>query len=63
MVIGPRIVKFSSIGEPRNICPRNTWLVTIGLFLIYTGLWGFYAACNIPIVDLRLEYGMEGIAY
>ena len=23
----------------------------IGLFLIYTGFWGFYAACNIPIIS------------
>ena len=52
MVLGPRIGKFSSSGEPRNIGPRNPWLVTIGLFLIYTGFWGFYAACNIPIFDL-----------
>jgi ammonia channel protein AmtB len=27
------------------------WLVTVGLFLIYTGFWGFYAACNIPIIS------------
>jgi ammonia channel protein AmtB len=25
--------------------------VTIGLFLIYTGFWGFYAACNVPIIS------------
>jgi ammonia channel protein AmtB len=24
--------------------------VTIGLFLIYTGFWGFYVACNVPII-------------
>ena len=29
------------------------WLVCIGLFLIYTGFWGFYAACNIPIYDVQ----------
>ena len=33
IVLGPRIGKFSSSGEPRNIGPRNPWLVTIGLFL------------------------------
>ena len=32
IVLGPRIGKFSSSGEPRNIGPRNPWLVTIGLF-------------------------------
>ena len=31
--------------------PHNPWLVTIGLFLIYTGFWGFYAACNMPIIS------------
>jgi ammonia channel protein AmtB len=62
-VLGPRIGKFSSSGEPRNIGPRNPWLVTIGLFLIYTGFWGFYAACNIPIFDLGPEYGMEGVTF
>ena len=35
----------------------------IGLFLIYTGFWGFYAACNIPIFDLGPEYGMEGVTF
>jgi ammonia channel protein AmtB len=63
VVLGPRIGKFSSSGEPRNIGPRNPWLVTLGLFLIYTGFWGFYAACNIPIYDLGPEYGMEGVTY
>ena len=63
VVLGPRIGKFSSSGEPRNIGPRNPWLVTIGLFLIYTGFWGFYAACNIPIFDLGPEYGMEGVTF
>ena len=63
VVLGPRIGKFSSSGEPRNIGPRNPWLVTVGLFLIYTGFWGFYAACNIPIYDLGPEYGMEGVTF
>ena len=36
---------------------------TVGLFLIYTGFWGFYAACNVPIYDLGPEYGMEGVTY
>ena len=62
-VLGPRIGKFASDGTPRNIGPRNPWLVTLGLFLIYTGFWGFYAACNIPIFDLGPEYGMEGVTY
>ena len=63
-VLGPRIGKFSSSGEPRNIGPRNPWLVCIGLFLIYTGFWGFYAACNIPIFNLGPEYGLgDGVNF
>jgi ammonia channel protein AmtB len=49
--LGPRIGKFRSDGTPRDIVPHNPWLVTIGLFLIYTGFWGFYVACNVPIID------------
>jgi ammonia channel protein AmtB len=32
--------------------------VCIGLFLIYTGFWGFYAACNIPIFDVQAGDGV-----
>ncbi len=52
VVLGPRIGKFAADGTPRNINPHNPWLVTIGLFMIYTGFWGFYVACNIPIIDV-----------
>ena len=52
VVLGPRIGKFAPDGTPRNITPHNPWLVTIGLFMIYTGFWGFYVACNIPIIDV-----------
>jgi ammonia channel protein AmtB len=62
-VLGPRIGKFAQDGTPRNIGPRNPWLVTIGIFLIYTGFWGFYAACNVPIFEVGAEYGMEGVTY
>lgn len=48
--LGPRIGKFAPDGTPRNINPHNRWLVTIGLFLIYCGFWGFYVACNVPII-------------
>lgn len=51
LVLGPRIGKFRADGTPREIPPHNEWLVVIGLFLIYTGFWGFYAACNIPIIS------------
>ena len=51
VVLGPRLGKFRADGTPRDLPPHNPWLVTIGLFLIYTGFWGFYAACNIPIIS------------
>ncbi len=58
VVLGPRIGKFAADGTPRNINPRNPWLVTIGLFLIYTGFWGFYVACNIPMWDVQSGDGV-----
>ena len=58
VVLGPRIGKFAADGTPRNIHPRNPWLVAIGLFLIYTGFWGFYVACNIPIWDIQAGDGV-----
>ena len=51
VVLGPRLGKFAADGTPRDIMPQNPWLVTIGLFLIYTGFWGFYAACNVPLIS------------
>ena len=51
IVLGPRLGKFRADGTPRDIPPHNTWLVCIGLLMIYTGFWGFYAACNIPIIN------------
>jgi ammonia channel protein AmtB len=57
--LGARIGRFRSDGTPRNFPPRNPWLVTVGLFLIYTGFWGFYAACNVPIIGTSL-IGMTG---
>ncbi len=51
VVLGPRLGKFAADGTPRDIPPHNRWLVTLGLFLIYTGFWSFYAACNVPIIS------------
>ena len=51
-MLGPRIGKFAPDGTPRDIPPHNPWFAVIGLFIIYTGFWGFYAACNAPILDL-----------
>ena len=49
VVLGPRLGKFAADGTPRDIPPHNAWLVCVGLFLIYTGFWGFYVACNVPL--------------
>lgn len=58
--LGPRIGRFRADGSPRDFPAHNTWMVAIGMFLIYTGFWGFYAACNVPIVDV--DQG-EGIVF
>jgi len=52
-VLGPRIGKFAPDGTPRDIPPNSPWFAVIGLFIIYTGFWGFYAACNAPIANLN----------
>ena len=51
VVLGPRLGRFRADGTARAFVPHNPWLVTVGLFLIYTGFWGFYAACNVPIIS------------
>lgn len=53
--LGPRIGKFGPDGEPREIPAHNPWMVTVGLFMIYIGFFGFYAACHIPIVNVAAE--------
>ena len=60
--LGPRIGKFRADGTPRNIAPHHPWLVTIGLFLIYTGFWGFYVACNVPIIA-EADIGATGAGF
>ena len=50
--LGPRLGRFRKDGTPRVFPAHNTWLIIIGMFLIYTGFWGFYAACNVPIYDI-----------
>jgi len=55
VVLGPRLGKFAKDGTPRDINPHNPWMVCLGLFFIYAGFWGFYVACNVPLI------GPEGI--
>lgn len=50
-VLGPRLGKFAKDGTPRDIPPHNPWLLSVGIFMIYTGFWGFYAACNVPVIS------------
>ncbi len=57
IVLGPRIGKFGPNGEIRTIKPHNVWMSCVGLLLIYTGFWGFYVACNIPILDVGGDSG------
>ena len=51
VVLGPRLGRFAPDGKPRKFVPHNPWLVAIGLFLIYAGLLGLYAASNVPIIS------------
>ena len=51
LVLEPRIGKFAADGTPRDIPPHNPWLLTNGIFMIYNSFWGFYAACNVPVIS------------
>jgi len=55
LALGPRIGKFGPDGTPRDIPAHNPWMVTLGIFMIYVGFFGFYAACHIPIVNVAAE--------
>jgi ammonia channel protein AmtB len=43
--LGPRIGKYDKEGRARSFRPHNTHLTLMGLMLIFTGFYGFYAAC------------------
>jgi len=55
VVLGPRVGKFGPNGEIRAVPAHNIWMACLGLLIIYTGFWGFYAACNIPIIDVGAD--------
>ena len=52
IILGPRLGRFRPDGTARVFPAHNTWMIIIGMFLIYTGFWGFYAACNVPMADI-----------
>src|ERR687893_2894727 len=43
--LGPRIGKYDREGRTRTFRGHNTHLTLMGLMLIFTGFYGFYAAC------------------
>ena len=43
--VGPRIGKYTREGLARGFRPHNLHLTAMGLMLIFTGFYGFYAAC------------------
>ncbi len=43
--LGPRIGKYTREGLVRQFRPHNLHLTLMGLMLIFTGFYGFYAAC------------------
>src|ERR671931_1520459 len=43
--LGPRIGKYTKEGLTRAFRPHNLHLTAMGLMLIFTGFYGFYAAC------------------
>jgi Amt family ammonium transporter len=43
--LGPRIGKYTRDGLVRQFRPQNLHLTVMGLMLIFTGFYGFYAAC------------------
>jgi ammonium transporter, Amt family len=43
--LGPRIGKYTREGLTRTFRPHNLHMTLMGLMLIFTGFYGFYAAC------------------
>ncbi len=45
MQLGPRIGRYDITGRMRRFLPHNLHITLLGLMLIFTGFYGFYAAC------------------
>ena len=43
--LGPRLGKYTRDGRARSFLPHNLHLTLLGLMLIFTGFYAFYAAC------------------
>jgi ammonia channel protein AmtB len=43
--LGPRLGKYTREGRARSFLPHNLHLTLLGLMLIFTGFYAFYAAC------------------
>ena len=43
--LGPRIGKYTKEGLARQFRPHNLHMTLLGLMLIFTGFYAFYAAC------------------
>lgn len=43
--LGPRIGRYDLQGRMRRFLPHNLHMTLLGLILIFTGFYGFYAAC------------------
>ncbi len=43
--LGPRIGRYDLKGRMRRFLPHNLHITLLGLMLIFTGFYGFYAAC------------------
>jgi ammonia channel protein AmtB len=47
--LGPRIGKYTRDGLARTFRPHNVHMTLMGLMLIFTGFYGFYAACLVIV--------------
>ncbi len=47
--LGPRIGKYTKDGLTRIFRPHNVHMTLMGLMLIFTGFYGFYAACLVIV--------------
>ena len=57
--LGPRIGKYTVDGAARTFRGHNTHLTLMGLMLIFTGFYGFYAACL--VIQSTLQPGWLNI--